>query len=250
MPFKKIKDFLNPKKINSTAIVYFAYINPLKDWQLFIANQLNDLKKTDILSASDLHIVVSNPFKVSEVEGFFKNRKHLYKTIEFHEENKFEYWGINYIWNLAREHKYDYLIYFHTKGISHENDKRSNKKEMLTHYTFNKWQSLVKIFEENKDINKIGLFPGWELNQQGEVIKGGWIWYNFWWARSSYIRTLEHPNPNPKTRYYYESWLSTSTDLNHNKLQDNFSIYSMDKTLYTGQETLENMEKLIKKTKK
>lgn len=249
MLLNKIKRLLNPTKINKIAIVYFAYINPLKDWQKFISNQLSDLIKTNILSTADLHIIVSNPFKAPNVLNFFKKLKHPYKNIELYEENKFEYWGINYVWNLAREHNYEYVIYFHTKGISHEDDKRSNKKEMLTHHTFSQWQSLTKLFEENSDINKIGLFPGYELNQKGDIIRGGWIWYNFWWARSSYIQTLEKPNPAPITRYYYESWLSESNNPRNNKLQDNFSIYSMDKKLYTGKETLENMEELIKRTK-
>jgi hypothetical protein len=34
----------------------------------------------------------------------------------------------------------------------------------------------------------------------------GWIWYNFWWARSSHIACLEQPIITER-RHYYEDWL-------------------------------------------
>lgn len=238
--------FFSKKKY--IAIVYYVYINPDKDWKRIILGQIDDIKKTKILSVADLYIVVSNPFGVENVEMFFGEISSIYKNIEFHRENRFEYWGISFIWRLAQESKrYKYLIYFHTKGMTHNENARVITEEILTYYTFHDWKFFVKVLEKNSKINKIGLFPAWKINDQCEILRGGWIWYNFWWARADYVKILEQPKIDPKHRYYYEEWLSCVAKNNINKFHDGFSIYNMDISSYTNKETLENMKELIER---
>lgn len=232
-----------------TAIVYYIYINPNKDWENLVLGQLNDISSTGILSVADLYLVVSNPFGVENIEIFFENLATPYKKIEFHSENKFEYWGVSRVWELAQKHKkYKYLIYLHTKGITHPEQGRVKVEEVLTRSIFKDWGQLIKLFRENKKINKIGLFPARKLKKlknQDAIVRGGWIWYNFWWARAAYIRTLEQPKIEPKHRFYYEEWLSYVIPDSPDKLTDSFSIYSMTMSSYSNQETLDNTEALI-----
>ena len=47
--------------MNRIAIVYFAYINKDKNWKRIISSQLDDLKRSGILSEADLFIEVSDP---------------------------------------------------------------------------------------------------------------------------------------------------------------------------------------------
>lgn len=231
------------------AIVYYIYINPNKDWEKLVLGQLNDINSTGILSVADLYMVVSNPFGVDSVEGFFKKLTTPYKTIKFFSENKFEYWGIRLAWELAQTHKkYKYLIYMHTKGMTHTEQGRVKVEEVLTRSIFRDWNQLIKLFQENQKINKMGLFPARKLKRlknQDEIVRGGWIWYNFWWARAAYIRTLEQPKIEPKHRFYYEEWLSYVTPDSPDKLTDSFSIYSMTMNAYSNQEALDNTEALI-----
>ncbi|TXH70502.1 MAG: hypothetical protein E6Q83_06415 [Thiothrix sp.] len=93
-------------------------------------------------------------------------------------------------------------------------------------------------------MNKIGLFPAWKVNAKSGKFRGGWIWYNFWWAKADYIRLLEKPRIDPKHRYYYEEWLSYLEVDTEDKYQDSFSIYSMSMKAYNNQEALDNVEHL------
>lgn len=234
-------------KKNQIAIVYYVYINPDKNWKRLVLDQIKDVKSTKVLEVADLYIVVSNPTHAKDVESFFSEIKHFYKEIKFYTENKFEYWGMLLVWRIAQECKhYKYLVYFHTKGMTHPERKRVKVEELLTLTLFNQWTSLIEIFQKNNQINKMGLFPACKVNAQREILRGGWIWYNFWWARAEYIRTLEQPKSHPKHRYYYEEWLSYLKTDSKAKFYDNFSIYSMDLSLYSNKEVLDTTETLLK----
>lgn len=204
------------------AIVYMIYINPNVDWKKIVRTQLQDVARTKILSSSDLHIVVSNPNKVADVKNFFSQLECAYKNIEYYDENKFEYWAIYYLWNLSQTNfNYKYVTYFHTKGMSYASDLKRNKMErVLTYYNFNMWKECLKIFNDEDRINKIGLFPA--IDTESYPASGGWIWFNFWWARMEYVRHLEEPI-DTHDRYYYERWLSKIKE--GNPLIDCYSLY-------------------------
>ncbi|MFZ1386291.1 MAG: hypothetical protein WBP46_00780 [Thiolinea sp.] len=231
----------------TTAIIYYVYINPAKNWQRLISDQLEDVKNTGVFAAADLYIVVSNPFKATDVDLFFEKIDVSYKEIEFHRENKFEYWGMFFIWKLVHSSsQYQYIVYFHTKGMTHTESSRVKTEKLLTGSLFKDWKLFISLFKKNNKINKIGLFPAWKVNDQGEIVRGGWIWYNFWWARADYIKALEQPKIDPKHRFYYEEWLSYPVPDTKNKLYDSYSIYSKTVSSYTNKEVLEITEKLIK----
>jgi hypothetical protein len=227
------------------AIVYYVYINPAKDWQQFVREQLNDLQKTGVLAAADLYIVVANPNGAHGVAAFFNTFKHVYTDIEFRAENKFEYWGIARVWQLAQDRpQYNYFSYFHTKGMSYPEAGRVKIEQALTYYTFKDWRFFIKLFEQQASMNKIGLFPALKVNKKGKV-RGGWIWYNFWWARADYLRALEPPQFAPKHRYYYEEWLSYLRLDTDAKYTDSWSSYSQIQAVYNNEEVLEHTELLI-----
>ena len=229
--------------MNSTLIVYFVYINPNVNWRKLILTQLKDIEKSGILQVSDLHIIVSNPSKVEDVEGFFENKVNLYKEIQFFYENRFEYWALHHLWKVLNINKnYDYCVYMHTKGMSYAKRKRNVHEKILTYYTCSYFEKCIKIFKEKQSVNKIGLFPANHIDDNDGKV-GGWIWFNFWWARSSYIRNLEEPIITDD-RYYYEGWLSKIiTD--DDPLIDCYSLYPGEpKTLFTGADAIELIKKL------
>ena len=59
--------------MNRIAIVYFAYINKDKNWKRIISSQLDDLKRSGILSEADLFIEVSDPNNLKSVHYYFDN---------------------------------------------------------------------------------------------------------------------------------------------------------------------------------
>lgn len=104
------------------AVVYFAYINKDKNWKRIISSQLADLKRSGILSDADLFIEVSDPNNLNSVHCYFDNLK-LYCKVAYHSKNTFEYYGLHKVWELSKfDSNYDYVAYFHTKGMSYKRD--------------------------------------------------------------------------------------------------------------------------------
>jgi len=82
------------------------------------------------------------------------------------------------------------------------------------------------------NISRCGLFPS----------TGGWVWYNFWWGKGTYINTCEVPQISTN-RWYYESWLGTGN-------QDSsvsYSGYSNDNELYDPIVATQDIKNLIHK---
>ena len=52
----------------------------------------------------------------------------------------------------------------------------------------------------------------------------GWIWYNFWYARGSYIKYVERPIKTYR-RHYYEDWLGRKVKNENYIICDNERSY-------------------------
>lgn len=129
-------------------------------------------------------------------------------------ENVYEYPGIRRVWELGQqiprnESHTALILYFHSKGMSNgENitEVRSDFEKELFATVIDPWKPITKIFQNKVDINKVGY----------QVSDTGFLWYNFWWARASYIHTLVCPivikEWRAEQRFYYEQWLCMLDD--------------------------------------
>lgn len=202
----------------STAIIYSAFINPKANWRKLIELQLQDVKKSGVLEAADLHVIVTNHSDEEGVAEFFNNLEIEIANLQIHDTNTFEYYAIKYLWDLAHTRsQYQNAAYFHTKSISFSTNKRNNTEEALTHYTFKNWNSTLQRLCNEKEIHKIGLFP----SPPSENCSGV-MWFNFWWTKLSYIRTLPDPILT-QDRFYYEHWIGM-TSLPHNPTGYSFCL--------------------------
>jgi len=220
---------------HNTAIVYGVYINPAADWRRLIRLQLDDLHRPGVLSVADLHVVVSNPSRTEGVAAFFAALPIDIANIEFLDENKFEYPAISYLWNLANSRSdYEYIAYLHTKGISYAKRRRDKVERALTHFTFAKWAEILRVFDTRADIHKIGLFPA--RQEHGNEIRE-WIWFNFWWVRSSFVRALQKPEASTD-RYYYEHWLGLPQPSEEGSKGHCYSIYRNESAYFSAEEAV------------
>ncbi len=211
--------------------MYFAWINPEKDYECIIAGQMKDLLASGIMSVSKLYVQVccENNELVDSVQAIF--RKVLGNTnyeIEVHGENLFEYYGINKLHSLAVSEPSKYYFYFHSKGMFNYNNTRSrNRYELtLTRGTISNWKKAIEVFKSDDAIMKIGLFPARQH-------KNNYIWFNFWYARGTFLATCEKPKKSGITgRFYYESvWIETGTNDElgvYNLLEPGHRKYSLD----------------------
>ncbi len=125
--------------------------------------------------------------------------------------------------NVMMQHIYNdclkedfHLLYIHTKGITSVDNhlKKGNAQTFINYYYWRKflewgvierWDDAVKMLDEH-DIVGVNYF-----DQPSKHFSG-----NFWWANSSYIRTL----PDPATMSWWKDlrsiasdpWLRTASD--------------------------------------
>jgi len=214
-------------------IVYYAYVHRWSNWIQIISGQLSQLKSYGLLDAADLYIHITDPSElfndvIALIETVTKSA-----NISTSGENQFEYPGIKLVYDLSLNHPDSILIYLHTKGISHENNSRLPLEKALLKGTFENWQENVKAFE-TEGINKIGLFPAKEdpVVQKDFNTKGGWMWYNFWYAKGSYIASACEVPKITSNRWYYEVWVAGPYNEALIPVHDCYSLYHKKPQIY------------------
>lgn len=122
----------------------------------------------------------------------------------------------------------DYILYFHTKGASKLND--PDYKNIKT------WRQLMNYFNIEKCKNVIKIFQKSEYNTYGVLLgnAGKWKLYsgNFWWAKASYLKTINIDNIL-KTRFDAEcKYIQMGTDWKpysaHNNPEDYQGRYKVN----------------------
>lgn len=189
-----------------TRIVYFinCYVN--QNFIYLFTAQMRDLQRTGLLdqTSCQLFIVSSGSPEAkyaiaAELRKIFGSRPEI--RHEHNGENQFEYPGIRKVWELGLLPEESFILYFHGRGISHlklgpHRRNRQRAEQRLFSLVVAQWRQNLRWLLQIPSADKLGLSSG----------GNGWVWYNFWWARSSYIRHLEKPIVTDR-RHYYEDWL-------------------------------------------
>jgi hypothetical protein len=167
--------------------------------------------------------------------------------------NNYEYEGIYKMWELGQllNNKNDILLYFHSKGLSRINNYSHSIWSLVAKYKYD-----IILYDYNKIKDIFNIFP--EINKIGySCDKYGFIWYNFYFVRSSYIFNLERPIKT-KRRHYYEDYLCRVADkdnkypllerklINYNKnILDCYNIHQDNNTFNIGSYYCTNICKFI-----
>ena len=184
-------------------IVY--YINCLcnKNWFSWLFNQIN------LVTYMNATIYIISTVNQSEECEFRKKILEIFPNvnIECYYENEFEYRGIKKIRELGQIYnkRNDILLYFHSKGVTRYTSYELNKNL--------KYNIILKDIELIKEIFTI--FP--IIDKIGYSCGGiGWIWYNFWYVRGSYVNNLEEPVKTNR-RHYYEDYIARKVNCESDK---------------------------------
>ena len=234
------------EKTKNINIVYYAYINRDSNWRGIISGQLLQLKSYGILDEADLYVHITDAEADTEevinlVEAVAPTAIISKSTV-----NHFEYPAIKLAYNIAHQQPDSYIIYFHSKGMSYNVHSRKIDEITLLTLTFENWRKKLQIFQ-NKSINKIGLFPaiGDDKDSEKQGTRGGWIWFNFWYARANYIINCDEPTITDD-RYFFEHWLGLQNGMLIIS-NDCYNLYSQTKKKYfTPSEAGQGLLNLIK----
>jgi hypothetical protein len=178
----------------NTHIVYYINCMVNANYLDWLTNQMDIVKNFD---SSVIYIVAT--IEQDKEHAFRETVLQMFPNvnIDCHYENEFEYRGILKVWELGRVHnsKNDIILYFHSKGVTHHPRYEYNKYDEYN-VILKDFDKIKEIFTIFPDIDKIGFHSGGI----------GWIWFNFWFARGSYIFQVEKPIKT-ESRHYYEDWL-------------------------------------------
>jgi len=173
-------------------IVYFLYGLENDNYMDWLRNQMDLVSKW----SAKFYIVATLPSgheeKLRETVG------QLYPAAEVTVStlNSFEYPGIRKVWEVAQSSSStrDLIFYFHSKGIT-----------LTKTYAPHAGANYMSLFELPRVLEVFGTFP--TVDRAGHFSSTfGWVWYNFWVARGSYLSALEEPAMTTR-RHYYEDWL-------------------------------------------
>jgi hypothetical protein len=198
-------------------IVYFVFLKEPR-WKTIISGQCKDIINSEI--PAYVHVVVSAPSElvqqgVQYINQLFSTYVYGYDIIS-QTENQYEYPGLHRLYQLAHTLPKDTLfLYFHSKGMVFHNQKgRLYEEEVLTSELLYTWKEYVSVFKNNPQVNKAGLFPG-HVPEKANVPDSGFIYWNFFWIRGTYVITLPPPKvPKPNDtneRWQYEVWIGKGT---------------------------------------
>ena len=216
-------------------ILYYAYLYNGQKWKNIISGQIRDIYYSGILKISKLHVVLlGTPSEIQDAKLLIENI--INDAIDITEvyENTYEFPAFIKIRELALINPNKIFIYLHSKGMINHNpsQNRTMVEILLTRSTLLNWDTTLFIFNHFPEIQKAGSFPS----------QDGWVWFNFWWARGSYLIScspIEIPiNMVENDRFMCESWLGRSGS---NTWTDTYSLvtknisYTTDVTELTSQ---------------
>lgn len=208
-------------------IIYYGWCNPKKNYKNIILGQLSDMILYGILNDAKLYLeICCEDLALHETIQTWLDEK-LQGTnyeITFHLENIYEYYGIKKLYDLAVLEPLSYFLYLHSKGMfNYPNiNERHIYDKTLTKGTIQNYKHIVKLFDENDRIMKAALFPS-------IMHKSNFCWFNFFWARGSYLITCENPIITDD-RFYYERWSESgdnSMGTVYNMYEKNYKKYEL-----------------------
>lgn len=268
-------------------VFYHFYIPPdvrAAWWPWWIDEQLGLLKRSKLVDIAKINMAITMPVYMSGMYGLNFNRNKSPEQYTYHDSqgrilvhnpigpelnfdqkvreyinmrypfvnildvrdtadpNIYEGQTLDLLYKACLEKDID-VLYFYNKGITRSGAAVANWKEVLNYYLVEKWPECVKLLETS---DVVGVK---DLVCMDYTVSG-----NFWWSKSSHIKTLPNPlnsdqymgaevnlYPNgPAYRYAFERWLL----INKPKIAhivdtktDHYTNYCFVENLENGKET-------------
>ena len=176
-------------------IVYFAYLFPNK-WQEIVEEQLNSLINTNLYNeAINIYMsVISDDIELDKLKIFLSKKYSKIEIKNHFKDNLYEYPGLKTIYQIADDDDDTILLYFHSKGMT---SNQHETRQYLFKYTIENYDNYIKEFKYNKHLEVAGAIPH----------ENGFIFFNFFWVRSSYVRNYCNRPEISDNRYIWEVWI-------------------------------------------
>ena len=187
-------------------IVYFTYLVPNK-WEPIVLEQLEALYNvTSLYEQASIYISVidvsESLIEFNKLRNIITSKYNKIQFINVFTTNVYEYPGLKSVYELSSNNDSEYILYFHSKGMT---SNQHSERNVLFKYTIENYDKYLHEMENNKEIDTASLIP---------CLKG-FGYFNFFWARSSYIHKYcskpEYSSSYIKhERYTWEIWIGNN----------------------------------------
>lgn len=192
-------------------IACFYHVYQTGNWGSLVNEQLNLLKSSGLCDASAMVYVGVNG---DEEFPFYDEKLTIVRNLspELEEaptlESLRKFCEFNSGWNV---------LYFHTKGVTKQTPETTDWRKIMEYYCIERWEDCLKNLQVHDTVGCLYMdecYLGFYPHYSG----------NFWWAKSDYIRTLNHGYLKNGIRNNREFWIGTgngsmfsflNTGLNH-----------------------------------
>ena len=223
-----------------TEVFYYLYIpddTRSCQWIWFLDEQLKLIRNSRLHDFAKINLLISGPLHFISLDGsfvFLKNGAKNEEAIPFYEKiqeyvrfrypfvssfifrdvsepNLYEGFPLSVIYNLCKNEDVN-ILYSHSKGITRAQPSVFNWREVLNQKLITEWKKCVS------HLNDCDLVAMADSVMADTIVSG-----NFFWSKSSYIRTLDDPlnvdlyihqglkdeikNSPVSQRYAYECWI-------------------------------------------
>jgi hypothetical protein len=124
--------------------------------------------------------------------------------IVFYSENKEEAETLKWIRDYAKSNPGDYVLYFHTKGISKFSRATEDWRRYMEYFCVEQWRDCVQKLDEGYDC------CGVMWNTHTPIGSHQHFSGNFWWANTDHINTLDNSFLEMNWRFYREFWIGNN----------------------------------------
>lgn len=130
-------------------------------------------------------------------------------------DNKEEANTLKWVKDYSVNNPDDYVLYFHTKGITHYTPATESWRKYMEYFVIENWKDCIVKLDEGHDCCGVR----WHTNTfMGKFphFSGG-----MWWAKTSYINTLNHEYLDLPIRFYREFWIGSNPNVKQFVFHDN-----------------------------
>jgi hypothetical protein len=209
------------RKADAGKPVYGMYhVYCAEGWQKLVKAQIHHLKASGLLDATKtlfVSCIVMNDTDETDLRRLIDSDK--MEIVSITRKNKlYEYPALEYVRRKCLDEDC-YFYYFHTKGVTYYIDEPHNRhfmkfkrnveawRGLMEYFLMDKWNVAVRVLNDGYDTYGCYRYPPAPAPY---VMYGG----NFWWAKSSYLRTLQplFPEKMADDRMFAELWIYTGNN--------------------------------------
>jgi hypothetical protein len=233
--------------MNRIVIAYHAYLTG-EYWKYMVGEQFVKLISSHLFErCHKLHVGIVNNLPANSIgadwaRDWFKHSEYPRKveSVVYPANNELAD-TMRWVRDYSKENPGDYVLFFHTKGISHYDPPTEDWRRYMEYFVIENWKDCIQKLREGYDC--CGVM--WNY----KTVWGHFPHFSgaFYWAKTDYINTLDHTYLDMEWKYYREFWIGSNPKCKpyefHNSRMNDIEAFNEGRSHYSVLYPIENYKK-------